>query len=628
MSFKPLSNVFDAVVHANTPEQLKFVSQPTESPVSKGSNSTRLDAYLLLVEKNGIDAQLNKKSPAKNSNPDSWNDIAVSLQFKKGNGDVEGNADDKKVIWSLHYIMHRNPCRCTPFGVTIENTGMRSWCTCRAVTLLSKSFDSLTEPENLIYFFASLAVTNDHELGLEPTICIRGNTRYDVTVCIDERSLLVYQTTTVIPDFNADSLRGCGTRIFVCLKSQDGQPVKDAELVLVVCWGDSDQDREGRIFDQIFVDLRDHNRIKQVGETRKYFLSVLAAGNMTVDGKVGGTDSLLRMSNLPTDYPLLADELPGANPTKAGEGPTPCFLCVPGPAKQSKVHHRIHSHLVFKEACQPVHEPRGLGTVFETLQDAHKGWLSCNMNFRWWLAYIQLLALQFSYGVKWVHRDVSAGNVLRASGTGKSADAGCAKCMDFKTTHDVRTGTLDFMACEVEAQNYLFTARRHTPYGTTFEPRFRFNPLHDMESIRWIAVWVLFYHVDQEGNQPSSDQTQWFNHLFRGRLGSRLSTFCVHIVYQVLPATFHRPACEIEIMRQELIMAYINSEEDMPPAEEPAYIEPLANLHSFTKFLTSVVEYSRGVSLFRPMIKRLETRDNTQAKVRRFRGYTFTCLTS
>ncbi|KAI6021147.1 hypothetical protein EDC04DRAFT_2901404 [Pisolithus marmoratus] len=576
MTFKPLSNIFDAVVRkatvAGTQAKLRFVSRPSESPLSERSNATCPDAYLLLLEKKSVDTQNDKKNHAKNSNPDSWDDIAVSFKFKKGNGNAERKDDDKKVVWSLHHIMRSDPCRRATFGVTIENTSMRLWFTCRAVTLVSKPFNFLTEPEHLIYFFSSLAFANDHELGWDPTIrrvCVGGKPQYDITVRTDEGKDLVYQSTRIISDFNADALRGRGTRIFeVCLKSQDRKSVKDAEpAVLKDCWRDSDRDREDTILEQIFTDLRNHKGIHQADEARKYFLTVLAAGNVMVDGNIDGTDSLLCMSDLPTDCIGIRYLL--TNYRRQNR---------PGLAKDS---HQVSP--ASPEVCQPIYELRRLDTVFETLRDAHK-------------------ALQFLHSVGWVHRDVSAGNVLRAGQMGKLADLEYAKRMDSKTTHEVRTGTLEFMACEVEAQKYLFTARRRVPYGTTFEPSFRFNPLHDMESIWWIPTWVLYYHVDQDGRQVSTGQSTWFNDFFPRR---------------------HIPPDEVEYMHQQLIIAYTESKKEMPPAEKPAYTEPLANLHSvFTQCFTSAVEYSRDVSLFRPTVKRLhqegpllDTQDNKQPKL-------------
>ncbi|KAI6017517.1 hypothetical protein EDC04DRAFT_2943104 [Pisolithus marmoratus] len=202
---------------------------------------------------------------------------------------------------------------------------------------------------------------------------------------MDEGESLEYQTTRVISDFNANALRGCGTCIFeVCLKSQDRNLVKDAKpAVLKDCWRDSNQDHKDTILKQIFTSLWNQKGIEEADEARKYFLMVLTVGNVMVDRKIDGTDSLLCTSNLPTDctwYPLPSDELLKAKATRAGEGLTPSLPYIPGSAKQAKFNHRIHSHLVFEEVCQPMYELQRLDTVFEMLQDAHKGWLSCNVN--------------------------------------------------------------------------------------------------------------------------------------------------------------------------------------------------------------------------------------------------------
>ncbi|KAI6040162.1 hypothetical protein EDC04DRAFT_2678916 [Pisolithus marmoratus] len=79
-------------------------------------------------------AQKDKKSHAVNSDPHSWDDIVVSFEFKKGNRNEQRKDDDKKV--SLYHTVHGDPCRRATFGVTIENTMMRFWFTCRAVTLV------------------------------------------------------------------------------------------------------------------------------------------------------------------------------------------------------------------------------------------------------------------------------------------------------------------------------------------------------------------------------------------------------------------------------------------------------------------------------------------------------------
>ncbi|KAI6009595.1 hypothetical protein F5J12DRAFT_824420 [Pisolithus orientalis] len=190
---------------------------------------------------------------------DSWHDIAVSFGLKQDAGVSDDCKDDEeKVISALHHIMHGDPCRRATFGVTIDNTQMRFWFTCRAVALMSEPFNFMTEPEHLIYFFCSLAFARDHELGWDPTI-----KRYDISVQSEDGETLVYRTTRVISDFGAGDLTGQGML-------------------------ESDQAREDKILEQIFADLGE-----KVDEARKYFLTVRDAADVIVDGKIDDTVNLL-----------------------------------------------------------------------------------------------------------------------------------------------------------------------------------------------------------------------------------------------------------------------------------------------------------------------------------------------
>ncbi|KAI6037214.1 hypothetical protein BKA83DRAFT_211053 [Pisolithus microcarpus] len=82
---------------------------------------------------------------------------------------------------------------------------MRLWFTCRAVILVSKSFNFCTTSDHvrsyavandrlnrsrkhLIYCFCSLAFSEDHEPRWDPTIRRMrvGGIQYDITVCINE----------------------------------------------------------------------------------------------------------------------------------------------------------------------------------------------------------------------------------------------------------------------------------------------------------------------------------------------------------------------------------------------------------------------------------------------------------
>ncbi|KAI6106368.1 hypothetical protein EDD16DRAFT_1745599 [Pisolithus croceorrhizus] len=353
---------------------------------------------------------------------------------------------------------------------------------------------SLEEPEHFIYFICSLTFAKTtSSSGPPPYKDYNGKD-------------LVYLTTRVIVDYIADALSGRKTRVFEArIESPNGTLLKDAELIVLKgTWRDYGRDYEDITFEQIFADLRKPKGPKQEEEAKKHFLTVLAAGNVM----------------------LPVHEVPKEKPIRSGEGLRPTFPFVPCSAERSKVPHRAHSRLVFKEVCQPIYELRGLDTAFETLEGVRK-------------------ALEFLHSVDWVYRDVSGGNVLRWGELGKLADLEYAKRLDSNTTHKVRTGTLDFMACEVKVQKYLFTDSNALDEDFMLEEQiplsFKFNPLHDMESIWWIATWILYYHVGEEGCQLSSDQIKCFLELFPGQLDSRTSAFLAPLTDVVLPISFHSP---------------------------------------------------------------------------------------
>ncbi|KAI5993479.1 hypothetical protein EDD15DRAFT_2576126 [Pisolithus albus] len=211
-------------------------------------------------------------------------------------------------------------------------------------------------------------------------------------------------------------------------------------------------------------------------------------------------------------------------------------------------------------------------------------------------------ALQLLHSIDCVHRDISGGNVSRWGEMGKLADLEYAKRMDSNMAHEVLTGTVDFIACEVEAQKYLFQMPTDELF-TPVEYSFKFNPLHDMESLWWIATWTLYYHVDEQGGRPSSGQITEFYELFPIRLdsASRTNAFLTPLDYEVLPASFQRAGLEVEYMRQRIRRAYTASEEELPPV----YSNPLKRLQStFTNHLTSIVADSTDIRIFSPHAKR------------------------
>ncbi|KAG6326746.1 hypothetical protein ID866_12343 [Astraeus odoratus] len=89
-----LATIFDAVVQKTSEQigmesKLSFVSKPSSPPISDRTNTSRPDAYLLLVDKKSIGSTADRS--------DSWYDVAVTFEFKKS-GTERKLEDVSKVI--------------------------------------------------------------------------------------------------------------------------------------------------------------------------------------------------------------------------------------------------------------------------------------------------------------------------------------------------------------------------------------------------------------------------------------------------------------------------------------------------------------------------------------------------
>ncbi|KAG9310746.1 hypothetical protein JVU11DRAFT_9352 [Chiua virens] len=182
---------------------------------------------------------------------------------------------------------------------------------------------------------------------------------------------------------------------------------------------------------------------------------------------------------------------------------------------------RVHARIVFHDVGVALKDVTLLADNLRCLCHALKG-------------------LHYLHKAGWVHRDFSVGNAIwiaddnGGTGIGKLGDFEYAKRMDSDISHDVRTGTMHFMAVEVEYQGYLFQpsiASRsiyHDPLGIISpdasstirtRPSFRMNFLHDIESAWWAFAWVFFYHTETTSvHHPFDAQWNEFQKAFPGAI--------------------------------------------------------------------------------------------------------------
>ena len=136
------------------------------------------------------------------------------------------------------------------------------------------------------------------------------------------------------------------------------------------------------------------------------------------------------------------------------------------------------------------------------------------------------------------------------------------------------------MAIEVDSQDYLFCPR-HGTIGPNFTlqpaprlPQFRSNCLHDLESVWWTAVFILFCNRDtskeEQWLEPEMEQAEKqllvVQQMFPRVLGStsRYKIFSESNMFsdavQLLPSRFVEVGSKLDVARYLLVRRYEQAE--------------------------------------------------------------------
>ncbi|KAG9221354.1 hypothetical protein CCMSSC00406_0009931 [Pleurotus cornucopiae] len=167
---------------------------------------------------------------------------------------------------------------------------------------------------------------------------------------------------------------------------------------------------------------------------------------------------------------------------------------------------RTHDRSIWKEVCETYHDQDDMQVMFTMLEDAVKA-----LDAMW-------------EGAHAIHRDISTGNILFDGTNGRLGDLEYVVFYDDEPSslHNVKTGTLQFMAVEVSLGAYQFEPRPVAEdalvtatdipvinINPPFRHPFRHNALHDLESIWWLALWSIFrYYPDHVGADPEALKNQ------------------------------------------------------------------------------------------------------------------------
>ncbi|CUA76408.1 hypothetical protein RSOLAG22IIIB_12258 [Rhizoctonia solani] len=475
------------------------------TPVGFRYNTSRPDGFIYFKRESS-------------TNPVEWSDIIMPMEFKNKYEGGKMIDDYAKLIWSMHHIMRTDPRRRCVYGLTCENTKARLWYNDRSDIVVSTEFDVNKDWKLLVRIILSMLLASPAQLGLDPTIEARSSSdrnpepTYDITVHnSDTKAATQYRTVRMLSDIGADSPVSRGTRVWVVQRLVNDVP-QGPVYALKDVWVHETRDPEHKVLNEI--------REAQPAYSQ-HLLTPLDYGyvphDLTNPSIPDNTHKNLRHQKLePTGRVLRIHTTPTLRPPTDTTGTTDRktksvsrdsvggFEAIPNSSRGGHVYlsrdTREHYRVVFEEIGEPVHDLRNFIDIFTAIQGGWEGLHAIHLSER-------------------VHRD--------GTETFMATEVACMKhhrlssLRSFLKRPTLPQTDLAQELQELRAQQQKRNkALRPNPnpdpaLASDSLPPFRHNPLHDMESIWWLCIWMIFYLVpsDVQGEQYIKNyQKVFFNH--------------------------------------------------------------------------------------------------------------------
>ncbi|KAJ3558271.1 hypothetical protein NM688_g1022 [Phlebia brevispora] len=285
-----------------------------------------------------------------------WTDIITFGEFHKECRSETVKDNVHKVTESMAKCMHHDARRRFVHAFTVEDKNMRLWYGDRSQVLVSEPFNFITDHIPMIHFFLSMAYAHPEEIGLDPTVALlEDGERYDITVFSHGNSPKTYRTIDLLSSAGLDVLNGRGTRVWRAVELEAGEEVGE-HVALKDTWADPGRQTEGDIFESIRIAERQEEYQADI-ESR--FPIVLCHGDVrsrgdrnaldctswfTMDGVRGVNRLTTSRRELRKEHKEHADVLDGLIPER-----------------------RVHYRIVFKDVCKSLYQETSLSSIFHAL---------------------------------------------------------------------------------------------------------------------------------------------------------------------------------------------------------------------------------------------------------------------
>ncbi|KAJ3556688.1 hypothetical protein NM688_g1887 [Phlebia brevispora] len=525
--YKPFAEVVNSILKASSlsSDNFAYVQLPTKSPLCTLHRILeKPDGYGYLLHREGDEVL---KPGCKQPSVPYWRQIVVTAEFKKSDTSTpDHNKCFEQVCGNMLQVMRDDATRRFTYGFTVENLRVRFWYCNRSEIVVSNPFDMMMDNETLIHFFLALAhPPSPADIGFDPTIVgprrpgPQGVTSYDIQVhCMDKPR--TFRTIRLLYWERARALRGSGTRVWEARELVNGVLV-GPRVAIKDTWVDSDRMREGVIIPQVKRDAVAAGSNPEVVE--KGFLTVVCHGDVQLGGVADKTLAIKASRRLKIHSTTKGEEKEEANSYQIRSA---VGSCIDSYSKGKHISPTIdydrktHYWIVFREVGVPLRLAKLLDQAYHSLATV-------------------ILALHAMHQSGWVHRDISANNIIYVNGVAKLADLEYArKEGSTQRCHQLRTSSTFYLSVEAGLSKYRFKAPDNTKppvakvtiQETTkmpiFQPRdpvkkegkipnqieFHYNPLHDLESLWWVAVYLVSYkfvragHVDDDRSKDNIEK--------------------------------------------------------------------------------------------------------------------------
>ncbi|KAF7776467.1 hypothetical protein Agabi119p4_4860 [Agaricus bisporus var. burnettii] len=380
----------------------------------------------------------------------------------------------KKLVSAANHVMNNDPRRMWMYGITIENTKMSVWYFSRSHSIKSETFDLTKDIRTFIQLFLSFVYATREQMGYDPTVHrIKDNEPRYVYEIPTDKGTRYFKTIHLLAYRKGHSITGRKTRVWKAVEVNGfkGNAINEElnggkEVALKDVWLDEGSTTEKEKLDVISECLRTikeeayawapkslrsklNDLFKDEGY-RSYFMKIecdsfnlgrskptsdkaaeilqfSVEGAETLSGSNSGTQksvedpNLLEDSTQTTEHShITEDDFKEANRLKAN-------LKVKTRSYAVKRQYR----LVYSEVGESLERVQTLQTAFTALMDTY-------------------VALVLMYLSGWMHRDISAGNIIavkRPGGKsgGKLSDLEYAE----NASSDPKIGTAFFMPLEI-----------------------------------------------------------------------------------------------------------------------------------------------------------------------------------